>query len=446
MGVQPAERPLAIAIVYSRIPVPMRRADQMTVAHLLSFLKSRGHAVDLYCINTGATANEADLEWLYSVCRSVHLYRHNWLSIISGLMRVATRRVPMQVGLFSHPKQRNDVRDKILSQGYDVVYTYYFRSAEIARGLGRRPGSFNGSHAPATFLAMQLSQTLNTRRIAKNAPNLMNKLFYELESRMVSRYEARIWRDFTHTVLIGPRDLDEIQKTCRTQRQPLINNYIFGAHGTDVSRFTPRTDVPVRQNHLVFSGVMRTPTNVHAVQWFAQKVWPLVRASVPEASWTIAGREPAAEVKELATLPGVEVTGTIPDPSIPIAEAAVCINPMQAGGGMQNKLLEYLATGKPVVATTVANEGISARAGEHLLVADDPKEFARAVVTLLRSERMRTELGRAAREFVLKHWTWEAHFMELEKAFYAAISPVEAGPQPDTVESGVLVEAPQIAG
>lgn len=447
MDVQPVERPLAIAIVYSRIPVPMRRADQMTVAHLLSFLKSRGHSVDLYCINTGAAADEADLEWLYSVCRSVHLYRHNWLSIMSGLMRVATRRVPVQVGLFSHPKQRHDVRDQISSKSYDVVYTYYFRSAEIARGLGRKTGSpSNGSHAPATFLAMQLSQTLNTRRIAKNAPNLANKLFYELESRMVARYEARIWREFTHTVLIGPRDLDEIQNTCRAQRQPLIDNHIFGAHGTDVSRFTPRTHVPVRQNHLVFSGVMRTPTNVQAVQWFAKKVWPIVRASLPEATWTIAGREPAAEVKELAELPGVEVTGTIPDPSIPIAEAAVCINPMQAGGGMQNKLLEYLATGKPVVATTVANEGINARAGEHLLVADAPEEFASAVVSLLRSEQMRTHLGRAAREFVLKNWTWEVHFMELEKAFYGAIPAVEEDSRSESVASGVLVEAPQIAG
>lgn len=424
MDVGPAARPLRIAIVYSRIPLPMRRADQLTVAHLLSFLKARGHAVDLYCVNTGGVADEAELGWLNDACREVHLYKHGKADIARALLSTL-KGLPTQVGLFSHPGQRRDLRARIANGDYDIVYTYYFRSAEITRDTGRPAGTspLFGDTRPATFLALQLSQTLNTKRIVQNAPNLATRLFYSVESRLVAAYEARIWKHFTHSVLIGPRDVAEIADTCRDQGLAPIDNYVFGAHGTDVTRFAPRPDIVEKKHHLVFSGVMRTPTNVHAVQWFAQNVWPRVRAAVPTATWTIVGREPSTDVQELSKLPGVTVAGTVPDPATYMAEAAICINSMQAGGGMQNKLIEYLAMGKAIVATPVANEGIGATSGEHLLVAEAPEDFANAVIELLNDEARRAALGAAGRTFVLENWTWESHWLRLEENFYAAIRP-----------------------
>lgn len=421
MNVDPTTRPLRIAVIYSRNPLPMRRADQMTVAHLLAFLKARGHEVDLHCIDAGGSPDESERKWLSEVC-NVYVYSHNITSIITGLLKVPLRLLPVQVGLFSHPKQARNVRALITKGVYDVVYTYYIRSAEIARDMGRsvRAAEDKSNNKPVTFMAYQLSQTLNSRRIAKNAPNLIYKIFYEIESRLLARYESRIWKHFTRSVLIGKKDVEEVQNVCRANGQPVIDNYVFGAHGTDVSRFTPRHDVKIRPGHLVFSGVMRTPTNIHAVQWFAANVWPLIRAARPETTWSIVGREPSAEVRELASLPGVEVTGTVPDTSVPIAEAAICINPMKAGGGMQNKLIEYMASGKAVVATSVANEGIEAP-DNAIVVVDGAAEFADAVLKLLESPGLAAEIGERARDYVLKEWTWEAHFLKLENNFYSAI-------------------------
>ena len=421
MAVEKAARPLRIAVVYSRIPLPMRRADQMTVAHLLGFLKARGHKVDLYCINAGAVSEEADFAWLGKNCSRVHLYPHDVFSIAAGVLKALCGRIPFQVALFSHAKQRRDLKAQIAARSYDVVYTYYFRSAEVSRDLTPSPAKLNERRGPVSFLALQLSQTLNTVRIAENAPNLFLKLFYCIESCLVGRYESRIWQHFTRTVLIGKCDVEEIQRTCRRLGRPLIDNYVYGAHGTDISRFAPRPDVREKPFSLVFSGVMRTPTNINAVVWFAEKVWPLVRAACPQAVWTIVGREPSFEVKNLGALPGVRVTGTVADPAVYISEASICINPMQAGGGMQNKLVEYLACGKPVVATSVANEGVGAAPDEHLLVADEPEAFAEAVIRLLRDEALRRSLGKAARSFAQSHWTWEAHFLKLENDFYQAL-------------------------
>jgi polysaccharide biosynthesis protein PslH len=420
MEVEPAKRPLHIAVVYSRIPLPMRRADQMTVAHLLSFLKARGHIVDLFCVKTGSNPSEADLEWLRNACHSVRFYKHDWRDILRAALLALSRLTPLQVGLFANPKQKRDIHRLAAAGNYDIVYTYYLRSAEATRGIGQKTDEPPHDRKPATFLALQLSQALNSRRIAQNSPNLLIKALYQIESRLVARYESKVWRDFTHTILIGGADVAAIQENCARQKVPVINNFIFGAHGTDTNRFSNRKDVKVRPNHLVFSGVMRTPTNVQAVQWFATNVWPRVRAEIPDATWLIVGREPTAEVKQLAKLPGVEVTGTVSDTSLCIAEASVCINPMQAGGGMQNKLIEYMASGKAVVATSVANEGIGAIHEEHLIIADDPVDFAEAVIDLLLNPAKGELLGKSARTNVLANWTWESHFLKLEQAFYSA--------------------------
>ncbi len=410
-----SNRPLRIAVVYGRSPLPMWHADQLTVAHLLAFLKARGHAVDLFAIDTGAKADDEDMAWLATNCRTVRMYTHDRLSILRGLVKVVIGARPAQVGLFSHYRQRDDVM--AAAQDYDIVYTYYFRSAEITRAIK----SSGNVDRPKTFLAMQLSQTLNTRRIARNAPNLAYRLFYSAESALVARYESQIWRHFDRAVLISRHDVDAIDASAARLGRPAMENVVLCAHGVDSDRFRPRDDIVPVPGRIVFSGVMRTPTNVQAMQWFVAKVWPLIRAGAPHAHLDIVGRKPSAEVMALTGTPGVTVVGTVPDTAAPIAAGSVCINPVQAGGGMQNKLIEYLSSGKPVVATSVANEGIGARHGQHLLIADRPRDFADAVLGLLRDAAQRETLGRAARQYVLDNWTWEAHFLKLESAFYEAL-------------------------
>lgn len=394
----------------------------MTVAHLLAFLHARGHSVDLHYVDAGASVSHDDRNWLRDHTRETHAYRVTLLSILLGLSGLVTKFLPLQVALFSHPKQVREVRRKVQHNGYDILYTYYFRSAEITRDLGFPTGTPKEARSgrPASFLAFQLSQTLNASRIAKNAPNLAIKILYEIERRLVARYEARIWRHFTKSVLIGNSDVEQIRAACDKWGHPSINNYVYGAHGTDVKRFKPRNDIAVKPDHLVFSGVMRTPTNVQAAQWFARNVWPLVLKERPQATWSIVGREPTREILELGSLPGVNVTGAVDHPADLIAEASVCINPMQAGGGMQNKLIEYLASGKAIVATSVANEGINAPP-EAIIIADEPIAFAAAVVALLSDSDRAEKQGKSARAYALAEWTWESHFLKLEQEFFAAI-------------------------
>jgi glycosyltransferase involved in cell wall biosynthesis len=414
MRAEPSPRPLAVAIAYSRLPLPMTRADQMTVAHLIAFLAARGHAIDLYTLDNGEPISAEQRAWLNARCRSVHIFPQRMVRRLLGLVAGLLRGLPLQVGWFL-----NAAQSAALARGIgdcDLGYCYYIRSAEAMRGLRAvRP----------TFLAMQLSQALNTRRMVAHYRNWRERLLYAVEGRLVRSYEPRVWRDFTRTVLIGADDAAEIRRLCRGSGLPEIDNVVFGPHGVDVRRFAPRPDVTPAPRSLVFNGVLRTYTNVHAITWFVEHVFPLVRAGAPDATLTIVGRDPRSEVRALHGRDGVTVTGEVADPADWIARAELCIDPVQAGAGMQNKLIEFMAMGKPVVATTVANEGIGAMPGEHLVLADEPGTMADAILALFADPSARIRLGVAARRFVEEGWSWEAQYLRLEAEMVRAVD--EAG-------------------
>ncbi|MBB3042240.1 glycosyltransferase family 4 protein [Nocardioides soli] len=422
MSVGEAERPLKIAVVYSRLPFPMMRGDQVTIAHLLSFLAKRGHDVDLYTLDVDGDFTPEQRRWLEGASRQLRIYDQGPLHFGVGLLGSLFRLNPLQVGIFQNRRLERDLARAIGSGCYDVVYCYYVRSAPaIPRWFRPNHATQLGGRRTAAFLAMQLSQTLNTGRMAQNSHGLTRRLIYRIETRLMRRFEARVWRRFTKVMLIGPKDVEAVAAACEAEGQPMISNWLYGAHGTDVEVFRPALSDDVIPNRLVFSGSMVYEPNVQAVLWFYNNCWPELKRVRPDLEWLIVGRDPVSEIRALQAADGITVTGTVHDVGEYIRSAAVCVNPMLAAGGMQNKLLEYLASAKAVVASTVANEGIMAPPGV-LRIADEPNDVVDAVLELLQNRVVADQLGERARSFVLEHWTWEAHFEVLERNFYDAVS------------------------
>lgn len=198
MTCETSSDPLRIAIVYSRSPVPMRRADQMTVANLISYLHARGHIVDLYALRTGARVAAEDVSWLIEHCRTIRLYRHGRVRQMTGAAGALFRRQPLQVGIFHNRRQARDLEREVRGSGYDVVYTYYLRSAEATRRVGR---SVPDRQRPVSILALQLSQSLNTARILETATRKFIRWLYRYERAAVANYESTIWRHFDRCML-----------------------------------------------------------------------------------------------------------------------------------------------------------------------------------------------------------------------------------------------------
>ena len=400
----------------------MMRGDQLTVAHLISFFRARGHMVDLYALDVQGRMTPDQEDWLRASCRRVNIYAHPTLTRIVGGVRGLFRRQPLQVGIFHNYRLKSDLFAATRQGEYDILHCYYMRSApDIPVELTlARDGRVPDGPRVASFLAMQLSQSLNTRRIRDNENGWFKKKFYAFEAELCAQYEARVWQDFTRSVLIGPKDVAALESVCRSENQPIIDNWVYGAHGTDTDMLKPAAPDEIVPGRVVFSGSMQYQPNIQAVQWFVEHCWPAVRAACPQAELIVQGRDPVPAIRALHGRDGIVVTGTVPEVGAIIRSAVVCINPVLAAGGMQNKLIEYMASNKAVVATSVANEGIRAPA-DALVIADDPSSFAQAVVALLSDPDKATELGDRARDHVVEHWSWEAHFLKLETSFLTAL-------------------------
>jgi hypothetical protein len=175
------QRPLKIGIVYGRPPIPMTRADQKTVAHLIEFLAARGHEIDLYTLAGEEPVADGARQWLADRCRLVSItWKSKARSILDGAL-AAMRGRPMQLGYFWSRRQARALAEGMRHRDYDLIYVYYIRSALVFRKALELTGEtpFKG----ASFLGMQLSQALNTRRMVEsNAPRERSRHLYRRES------------------------------------------------------------------------------------------------------------------------------------------------------------------------------------------------------------------------------------------------------------------------
>ena len=391
---------MKLLLLSSRPPWPPTRADQMTVDRLIRFLAQRGVDVDLACFVESEAEDRALRSELGPVCRRIATVRlPRWRGYANTALSLPTR-APMQVAYYRSPEMARLVQKRVLREHYDLVYTHLIRMAEYARGL-----------PVPKVIGLQISQALNLQRMVDNVGDPARRLFYRIEADKVRPYEAALCCDFDRVFLVGQRDIEELQKSAP------VTNALVQPHGQDVPAYACLAAARREPGAIVMSGVMATYTNVDAATWFAREIFPLVEREVPEASFWIVGRHPQREVEALARPPRVVVTGEVPDVSDWLLRAEVGVAPLRIGAGMQNKLVQAMAAGLPVVATPIANEGIAATPDLHLWLRDEPRAFADAVITLLRDRTTRERLGVAARSHVERHWTWEAHFEQQLRVF-----------------------------
>lgn len=177
----------------------------------------------------------------------------------------------------------------------------------------------------------------------------------------------------------------------------------------------PLPDVAER-NAVVFSGNLEYHPNRDAVRHFRREVWPLLAARWPDLEWWLVGKNPHGVAREVDGDPRIRLIGAVDDAVRELAAARVCVVPVLAGSGTRVKILEAWAAGRAVVSTTLGAEGLEAKDGEHLLLADNAASFARAVTRLLESAELRQRLGNAGRRLYLEKFTWESAWRRLEAA------------------------------
>lgn len=238
------------------------------------------------------------------------------------------------------------------------------------------------------------------------------RMLYRFESRRLQRLECEL-AGWAHTIALV------------SDAETALFNSVVGrdcaitaTNGVDLENFQPRAGGDSAL--AAFLGAMDYLPNIDACTWFVREVWPGVRARHPAARFRIVGRNPTRAVQALATAPGVEVTGSVPDVRPHVAEAAVIVAPLRLGRGLQNKVLEAMACGRAVVAAPAALTAIRAVPGRDLLRAESREQWIEAVASLFDDSARRKELGRNARRFVEENHDWEKCLRPLMDRILAA--------------------------
>lgn len=176
-------------------------------------------------------------------------------------------------------------------------------------------------------------------------------------------------------------------------------------NGVDTRRYTP-LPFPEHTNRLIYVGNMAYRPNIDAVTWFCRDIYPIIKAEYPKIEFWIVGKDPTPEVTSLAAN-GIRVTGQVDDLLPYYKDAIMCVVPLRAGGGTRLKILEAMALGRPMVSTTIGCEGIEARNGEQLFIADTPEQFARYTLELLRDKQQWLDMTRQARALSVERYDWD---------------------------------------
>jgi polysaccharide biosynthesis protein PslH len=233
-------------------------------------------------------------------------------------------------------------------------------------------------------------ETALWRRLAATEPNPVKRVAYKIEARKMADYERGALRKFRHVIAVSEFDKQQMLVMNPSGEISVVPT------GVDTEKHTVAPPAAADPPRVVFIGSMDWEPNIDAVVYFCQEILPRIREQCPSAVFQIVGRNPHSSVKQLAS-DSVEVTGTVPSVNDYLRNATVVVVPLRIGGGTRLKIFEAMATGRAVVSTSIGAEGLPVQTGRDLILADNPEEFADAVVHLLSdaAQRRRYEVAAA---------------------------------------------------
>ncbi len=364
--------------------LPVESGGNIRTYHILRHLASR-HELTFYSYYGGKADKgyERELQQRLPGSVAVFIGKRELSGISRGLDYLAhlNSQPPYAVSRFASFEVQDQLRAWFREQRFDVAVCDFLDAAV------NFPGRLN---IPCVLFQHNVESEI-WRRHAATAGNPLKKMMYGMEFRKMQRYEQIEVRKFHHVVAVSERD------------RALMTQWVDGGEvtvvptGVDLGEYCPDPAAPEAGPVVTFVGAMDWEPNIDGVEYFASEIWPAIKAEVREARLRIVGRNPDRRVKRWAS-ESIEVTGRVPSVVDHLRESAVVIVPLRIGGGTRLKIYEAMATAKAVVSTNVGAEGLDVHHGRDIMLADDARSFAQAVIMLLRDRELRRRYERAAAE------------------------------------------------
>jgi len=388
---------MKILLLTPRLPYPPYRGDKLKIFNLLKRL-SQEHSIHL--VSFIEKKSELDyLQHLTPYCAAIDVVPlRRWQSYWKCLIGLFSP-LPLQVHYFKSRRMRRLLAEICQQRHFDVIHTHLIRMAPYTAALRHT----------AKVLDLTDAVSLYLQRFLAREKNPVMKFLLKLELHRVSRYESVV-EQFNACFVCSEPDREQLRKAAPEADIRLIPN------GVDLACFSGTAAAAYEPNRIVFTGNLTYHPNIDGIFYFVNEIFPLIKKEIPAAKFYIVGQSPSAKIRALAG-DDVVVTGFVEDIKQYYLSSAVAVSPIRFGAGTLNKILEPLALGVPVVATSMGIEGLDLTIGKDILVADRPHAFAKHVVHLLKDAEFRDRLGNAGMAIVRRLYNWDTIVTLLDRIY-----------------------------
>lgn len=360
-----------------RFPYPLEKGDKLRIFHQLRFLGQK-HQILLIAI-TDEDVSEDHLAIVKSYVDDVKIFRLSKIRRSLSLIKSVFSKTPFQVAYYYDSRIASDISRIAKRYKPDHVYCQLTRMSEYAKNL---PYPKTLDYMDAFGVGME--------RRAEVVSGVYASV-YKKEAARMKFYESKIYTSFDNHTIISEQDAEHVTG----------NSIHIIPNGIDTEYFTPINSK--KKYEIGFIGNMGYAPNIDAAEYLINRILPLLNSNVKVI---IAGARPDKRVKQLAA-ENVTITGWLDDVRDAYSESQIFVAPLWLGTGQQNKILEAMAMGIPCVTSTPVNNAIGGTAGKEILIADNEKEFAQSINSLLNDNELYMGIRRNALTFVQKKYSWE---------------------------------------
>ena len=385
---------MKILIITTRVPYPPYKGDKLKIFNIARQLAKKNSVTIVTFLRNRNQIK--DVEELKKHNIKVIYEKISLLESCFNIIEAIFREIPFQVAWYKSKKMHKKIKDLITKGNYDVAYFHLIRSAQYLVN--------NNGNSVLQVVDFTDAVSLYLDRFTKIERNPIKKILLGIEKKRVEKYE-KIAERFNIVFICSEVDREYLLNRSINANIKILRN------GVDVDNFKIE-NVQKEKNRIIFTGNMPYYANYDAAIYFVKDIFPKVLKQIPDAKFFIVGQNPPRRIKALSS-ENVIVTGYVEDLRKEYLKSCVNVAPMRFGAGTLNKILEAIVLRVPIVATSVAVEGLPKDIKQSILVAKDSNDFADKLIRLLKNnESVNKESEKKQTEFI-KTLSWEnivSHF------------------------------------
>lgn len=396
---------MKILFICPRLPYPPIKGDRLRAYYQIREL-SKNHKITLISFSEDKESIE-DPKVMKKFCEKIIIIPHNRSIAIGNIVYHLFTSLPLQCAFYQAQKMKEAITKELKEHNFDIIHIQLARMMPYVMCF--KPSGIN----IPILLDFIDSLSLNMyNRLNREGPLLKPFFFYEWYK--MKKYEKKLAYFFDCAIITSWVDRQILPYSKKVEVVPI---------GVDFERFSYTPITNREPSTIIFSGNMNYFPNVDAILFFSRYIYLKIKRAIPEVKFRIVGANPSSKILKIGRFDkSIEIVGFVENVAQYLNKATIAIAPILSGSGIQTKVLEALATGTPVVATTLATQAIAVRPQQDIIIADSPDHFASAIISLFKNSELRQRLSINGRKLIEEKYSWSGIARRLEEIYQKTIN------------------------